>query len=51
MRSPVFGLAREVERLRDALNGVVEAARFTQGLPEPLAEAIEAARAALKDQT
>ena len=30
--------ADEIERLRAALNGIVEAARFTQGLPEPLAE-------------
>jgi hypothetical protein len=39
--------ADEIERLRAALNGVVEAARLTQDLPNPLSEAIEAASAAL----
>jgi hypothetical protein len=39
--------ADEIERLRAALNGIVEAARFTQDLPSPLLDAIEAARAAL----
>ena len=37
----------ENERLRAALNGVVEAARFTQGLHPELVDAIKAARAAL----
>jgi hypothetical protein len=36
-----------IERLRAVLNGVVNAARLMQGLPGPLSEAIEAARAAL----
>jgi hypothetical protein len=47
----VAGERAENESLRAALESVVGAARFTQGLPEPLAEAIEAARAALKEQT
>jgi hypothetical protein len=43
----MYEAADEIERSRAALNGVVEAARFTQGLPGPLSEAIEVARAAL----
>jgi hypothetical protein len=36
-----------IERLRAALNGVVEAARLTQGLDRRLTHAIEIARTAL----
>jgi hypothetical protein len=44
----VAGERAENERLCAALNGVVEAARFIQGLPGPLSAAIDAARDALQ---
>ena len=39
----------ENDRLRSALKGVIGAAQFTYGLPGPLSAAIDAARAALKN--
>jgi hypothetical protein len=40
--------ATQVAELRAALNGVVEAAKFTTNLPEPFVGAIDKARAALQ---